>query len=103
MKNSEIKNLFGYNLKRIRKQRNISQIELSEKANLAFTFISDIENGKKWVSPETIEKLSKVLEIEVYQFFLPEDYIFQTNRNIESFSKELNDAIQKIESRYLGK
>lgn len=103
MKNSEIKKLFGYNLKRIRKQRNISQIELSEKANLAFTFISDIENGKKWVSPETIEKLSKVLEIEPYQFFLPEDYIFQTDKNIENFSKELNDAIQKIESRYLGK
>lgn len=103
MKDSKIKNLFGFNLKRIRKQKNISQIELSEKVDLAFTFISDIENGKKWVSQETIEKLSKCLEVEVYQFFLPEDYIFQTNRNIESFSKELNDFIQKIESRYLGK
>ncbi len=103
MNNSEVRKLFGYNLKRLRKQKKISQIELSEKVDLAFTFISDIENGKKWVSPETIEKLSKCLEVEVYQFFLPEDYIFQTNRNIESFSKELNDAIQKIESRYLGK
>ena len=96
MNNSEVRKLFGYNLKRLRKQKKISQIELSEKVDLAFTFISDIENGKKWVSPETIEKLSKCLEVEVYQFFLPEDYIFQTNRNIESFSKELNDAIQKI-------
>ena len=51
MKDSKIKNLFGFNLKRLRKQKKISQIELSEKVDLAFTFISDIENGKKWVSP----------------------------------------------------
>ena len=70
MNNSEVKKLFGYNLKRLRKQKKISQIELSEKVDLAFTFISDIENGKKWVSPETIEKLSKFLDVEIYQFFL---------------------------------
>ena len=70
MNNSEVKKLFGYNLKRLRKQKKISQIELSEKVDLAFTFISDIENGKKWVSPETIEKLSK--------FFAP--YFFSSSR-----------------------
>ena len=103
MKDSKIKNLFGFNLKRIRKQKNISQIELSEKVDLAFTFISDIENGKKWVSPETIEKLSKFLDVEVYQFFLPEDYVFQEDKSIESFANEINESIRKIELRYLGK
>ena len=39
MNNSEVKKLFGYNLKRLRKQKKISQIELSEKVDLAFTFI----------------------------------------------------------------
>ena len=68
-----------------------------------FTFISDIENGKKWVSPETIEKLSKFLDVEVYQFFLPEDYVFQEDKSIESFANEINESIRKIELRYLGK
>ena len=103
MNNSEVKKLFGYNLKRLRKQKKISQIELSEKVDLAFTFISDIENGKKWVSPETIEKLSKFLDVEIYQFFLPEDYVFQKDKSIESFANEINESIRKIELRYLGK
>ena len=103
MKDSKIKNLFGFNLKRLRKQKKISQIELSEKVDLAFTFISDIENGKKWVSPETIEKLSKFLDVEVYQFFLPEDYVFQEDKSIKNFANEINESIRKIELRYLGK
>ena len=103
MNNSEVRKLFGYNLKRLRKQKKISQIELSEKVDLAFTFISDIENGKKWVSPETIEKLSKFLDVDVYQFFLPEDYVFQEAKSIESFANEINESIRKIELRYLGK
>ncbi|MBE6361781.1 MAG: helix-turn-helix transcriptional regulator [Treponema bryantii] len=103
MNNSEVRKLFGYNLKRLRKQKKISQIELSEKVDLAFTFISDIENGKKWVSPETIEKLSKFLDVEVYQFFLPEDYVFQEDKSIKNFANEINESIRKIELRYLGK
>ena len=103
MNSSKVRKLFGYNLKRLRKQKKISQIELSEKVDLAFTFISDIENGKKWVSPETIEKLSKFLDVEVYQFFLTEDYVFQEDKSIESFANEINESIRKIELRYLGK
>lgn len=97
---SEIKELFGYNLRRIRKAQNLSQIQLTEKVNMAFTFISDIENGKKWVSPETIDKLSMALDVEVYQFFLPKDYNFSDNKTIKAYTQEIFEAIRKIESRY---
>lgn len=99
--NSGIKELLGYNLRRIRKLRNLSQLQLSEQVDMAFTFISDIENGKKWVSSETLEKLSKAMDVEVYQFFLPKDYNFSENKTIESFSQEIFEAIKRIESRYL--
>ncbi len=99
--NSEIKELLGYNLRRIRKLNNLSQLQLAEQVDMAFTFISDIENGKKWVSPETLEKLSQAMDIEVYQFFLPRDYNFSENKTIESFSQEILEAIKRIESRYL--
>lgn len=98
---SEIKELLGYNLRRIRKLKNLSQIQLAEQVDMAFTFISDIENGKKWVSPETLEKLSKALDIEVYQFFLPKDYNFSENKTIQSYSQEIYEAIKRIESRYI--
>ena len=48
MNNSEVKKIFGYNLKRLRKQKKISQIELSEKVDLAFTFrLSSTKQLKK--------------------------------------------------------
>lgn len=40
-------------------------------ADLTHNFINDIENGRKWVSPDTLAKLSNALKIEPYQFFNP--------------------------------
>jgi transcriptional regulator with XRE-family HTH domain len=40
-------------------------------ADLAHNFINDIENGRKWVSPDTLAKLANALKIEPYQFFIP--------------------------------
>ena len=65
----EIRDLFGYNLKRLRKLRNISQMQLAEKVDMGFTFINAVENGKKWVSPESIAKFTEALNIEAYQRF----------------------------------
>jgi transcriptional regulator with XRE-family HTH domain len=67
----DIHRLFGKNLKRIRAQKNISQLTLATKAELTHNFINDIENGRKWVSPDTLAKLSNALETEPYQFFTP--------------------------------
>ena len=54
MTESEIRDLFGYNLKRVRKLRNVSQMQLADKVDMAFTFISDIENGR-FTAHELIE------------------------------------------------
>lgn len=101
MEESEVKDLFGYNLKRIRKERNVSQMQLAESVNMVFTFISDIENGKKWISAETISKLSVALDVEPYQFFLPKDFEFKQNSSIASFANDLSDAFKKIRSQYI--
>ena len=65
--------------------------------NVFFIFVS------KFFHFETIEKLSNFLDVEIYQFFLPEDYVFQEDKSIESFANEINESIRKIELRYLGK
>lgn len=100
MNEEEIRDLFGYNLKRIRKLRNISQIQLAEKVNMAFTFINAIENGKKWVSSESMAKFTKALGIEAYQFFLPKDFQPEKSPDIISFARDLSDSFRLIKSRY---
>ena len=98
----EIRNLFGKNLKRLRNIANLSQIDLAEEADLAQNFITDIENGKKWVSNATISKLAKALKVEPYQFFRPEAKWDEERVEIPSlYLDDFSDSLAKIVKEYL--
>ena len=92
---SSIKSLFGRNLKRLRSMANISQISLAAEAELAHNFINDIESGKKWVSAVTIEKLSRALKAEPYQFFIADSK--WNSQGAEMFSLYLDDFSDSME------
>jgi len=89
MSGINIRSLFARNLKRLRNIANLSQINLSLEAGLTHNFINDIENGKKWVSPETIGKLSTALKAEPYQFFLSDSK--WNSQGAEMFSLYLDE------------
>ena len=57
MTEKDVKELFGYNLKRIRKDKKFSQMDLANRLDMHFTFISDIENGKNGYRPKQLQKL----------------------------------------------
>ena len=58
-------NLFGVFLKEKRQEKNISLRELSNKANMAHTYIAKIENGSKPPpSDEALLRLAKGLNID---------------------------------------
>jgi transcriptional regulator with XRE-family HTH domain len=103
---TEVRALFSRNLKRLRAARNLSQLALSSLTGLTHNFINDIENGKKWVSPETIAKLSAALQAEPYHFFLPVAKMSREDRDLVSgYLDEVTDSIQKmagdLKNRYL--
>jgi transcriptional regulator with XRE-family HTH domain len=60
---------FGIRLKTLRKEKGLSQEELAEKSGLNRPYISGIEQGKRNVSLEVIEKLAEALGIEIRGFF----------------------------------
>ena len=60
---ADIKKKFGEKIRSIRKKRGLSQEELSFRASLHRTYISDIERGSRNVSLENIEKIAKALGI----------------------------------------
>ena len=84
-----IKGLFSKNLKRLRNMAKLSQVSLAAEADLTHNFINDIESGKKWISAETLEKLSLALKAEPYQFFISESK--WNDRGAEIFSLYLDD------------
>ncbi|MDR3167057.1 MAG: helix-turn-helix domain-containing protein [Treponema sp.] len=102
----DIRMILGKNLKRIRLLQNMSQLNLSSRTGLAHNFINDIENGKKWISPKTLAKLTAALKVEIYQFFLPEyksddpaDNFFTVY--LDDFSDNIQKMVGELKSRYL--
>ncbi|MBE9019179.1 transcriptional regulator [Chroococcidiopsis sp. CCALA 051] len=66
---SDIKKRFGLAVRQRRQKLGLSQEELSFRAGLHRTYISDIERGSRNVSLENIERLAKALEISVSTLF----------------------------------
>ncbi|UJP66703.1 helix-turn-helix domain-containing protein [Mongoliitalea daihaiensis] len=65
----DIKEAYGKKVKAVRKSQNVSQEKLAELAELDRTYISDIENGKRNVSIETVLKIAKALDKPMVSFF----------------------------------
>jgi len=60
---------FGTRIKELRKERDLSQEQLSFRADLHRTYIGMIERAEKNITLTNIEKLAKALEVEVKDLF----------------------------------
>jgi transcriptional regulator with XRE-family HTH domain len=67
---SDIKWLFGRAVRKRRRELDLSQEELAERAGLHRNYISDIERGDRNPSLENIQKLAKALDIKVSALFI---------------------------------
>ena len=97
---AELQKVFAGN---IRKYRLLSKMKLAETADLSVGFLCDIENGKKWPTPETIVKLTAALNIEPYQLFMDDagtdmaDEVQIYRRDVSrQLKKSLEQAINDI-------
>ena len=77
-------------------------MQLALKVDMHFTFVNAIENGKKWVSPESIAKFSSALEVEPYQFFLPQGFEVNADCSVEAFAQELEIAFKNTKARFFS-
>jgi transcriptional regulator with XRE-family HTH domain len=98
----EIRRIFARNLKRLRELQNISQLELSGMTGLTHNFINDIENRRKWISPETLAKFSNALRVQPFQFFLSEilSNEYEDDR-LSIYREDFADTFQKMASDWM--
>ncbi|MBR1537792.1 MAG: helix-turn-helix transcriptional regulator [Treponema sp.] len=97
-----VRETFRNNLKFYRKQKGLTQEQLSEVIGYGGTYITEIESRHKFPKPETLDIIAKKLEIEPYQLFKPleteksvkKDLELENktieNKNGEEFSKKLS-------------
>lgn len=61
--------IIGDRLRTLREQKNLSQGHIEKRTGLLRCYISRVENGHTVPSIETLEKMSRALEIPLYQLF----------------------------------
>ena len=61
--------LFGKRIRELRKQKAITQEQLGEIVGLDVKQISNLETGNCFTTMQTIEKLAKCFDCEIYQLF----------------------------------
>ena len=82
-----LRTIFGKNVKHYRFQSKYTQEQLAEKADISTTYLSEIERGIHSLDFDKIEKLSKALNIEPFQLFLPNNFNTSLPRRIDMVEK----------------
>ena len=64
-----IKKFFGERMRELRKEQNLSQEKFALKIGMDRTYIASVENGKRNISIENIDKIIKGFGITFNEFF----------------------------------
>jgi transcriptional regulator with XRE-family HTH domain len=57
------------NIKKLRKENDLTQGELAERAGISLVFIQGIEAEKKWISPTTVTAIASALQVPESKLF----------------------------------
>jgi transcriptional regulator with XRE-family HTH domain len=75
--NKKLSAKFGEVIRELRKERNLSQEELANKADVHRTYVGMIERGEKNITIENIQKLAKALNVSLKSIFEKLDKILK--------------------------
>jgi len=96
----DLRHILSKNIKLFRNQRSLSQIELAEKADISIPFLSNIERSNKWPHPDTLVKIAKALNVEVFMLFLENTPPLPDNvqLTLAKFKKDIAVSLHKTVS-----
>lgn len=80
MTSDDIQKRLGENVKRIRKEQNLTQFQLAEKAELSEETVKNIELSRCWTSDKNLAKITKALGVDISFLFLPVQSSFNEDR-----------------------
>ena len=108
MTDKELQGIFAANIKRYRYSRNLSQADLAEKLDISVNFLCNIENGNRWISPQTLVKFAATLNVEPYELFkpaetLPPDVPLILNKCLDEAVVAVTHTLNQIRDYYLPK
>ena len=97
---TKLRKLLSFNIKKRRQILGISQIQLAEKIGTSTQYIGQIEQNKKFPSPEMLERIAEALEVDSPQLFSMETY---SQNAILQFRAYLKDNMEKAIDGFIDK
>lgn len=91
---TDIKKIFGNNVKKTRELQGITQEKLAELIGIGIPALSKIECGKSYPNPITISKIIEILNIKPYLLYIEED----ANFDLEKAYPEVLSRIEALKS-----
>lgn len=92
--NKKLSAKFGEVVRELRKERNLSQEELADKAEVHRTYVGMIERGERNITLENIQKLAKALNVSLKSIFEKLDKILKWLSNFLDRGSNLNLLIR---------
>lgn len=89
----DLQDIFIYNMKRLRREKNITQEQLAERCETDTAYIGQIETKKRFPSIKFIEKIAASLEVDSYILFSVND---TNDRHID-----VDNLVEKIKTALL--
>jgi transcriptional regulator with XRE-family HTH domain len=113
-----LRSLLSGNVRKFRARRAWSQFALAAKIDMSTNFLADLEAGNTWVSSQTLVRLAKAFDIEVYELLKPENEDGsgdeqgedeRTKALVDRFSRDLaavlkdsvENAVEHVKKQYL--
>jgi len=95
MNGQDVRELLGKRIQFFRKQRQLSQAVLAEKADISTTFLSKIERGIKYPTSETISGIANGLGVELRDLFCQDEMQADYQKMLDRLQ---NDVMQTVET-----
>ena len=87
----EPKKILGKRIQEYRKLKNLTQEVVAEKVGIDTISLSKIETGRNYPTSENLEKITKILGVELYELFI--DNHVKTN---DELLAKINEGLDKI-------
>jgi transcriptional regulator with XRE-family HTH domain len=89
----DVRTLLGKRIQFYRKQRQLSQATLAERADISITFLSKIERGLKYPTSETLSGIANGLGVEVCNLFQEVETSMENRNLLERFKKDITQNV----------
>ena len=99
METQEIQQRLSENLRKIRKSKGMTQLDLAIQCDISEAMIKNIELNRSWPSEKTLSQITNALEIDIYRLFLPLAIDFEKEQDIH---RSVKDEITKCLKKYIN-